>query len=119
MRVLIVDDNAQVRQDLRTLLSLSGDIEIVAEAANGLEAIDQVDRLKPDVVLLDLEMPVLDGYAAASQIKARFPSCRIIALTVHGYYEAQQKAQKAGVESFIVKGTPLDVLIEAIKKRKE
>ena len=119
MRVLIVDDKAQVRQDLRTLLLLSGDIEIVGEAANGLEAILQVEKLQPDVVLLDLEMPVLDGYAAASQIKSRFPSCRIIALTVHGYSEAQQKAIQAGVDDFIIKGAPVESIVQAILNKKE
>ncbi len=119
IRVLIVDDMANVRQDLRTLLGLSGDIEIIAEAADGLEAINQVEKMGPDVVLMDLEMPVLDGYAASSQIKARFPSTRIIALTVHSCPEAFQKAIKAGVDAFIVKGTPFDELIQTILAGKE
>jgi two-component system response regulator DesR len=118
-QVLIVDDIANVRQDLRTLLDLAGDIEIVGEAADGLEAIDKVEKLEPDVVLLDLEMPVLDGYTAASQIKAHFPSSRIIALTVHSCHEAIQRAYQAGVDSFIVKGTPFDELIQAILEGKE
>jgi two-component system response regulator DesR len=116
IQVLIVDDKAKVRQDLRTLLDLSMDIEIVGEATNGLEAIEQVDKLQPDVVLLDLEMPVLDGFETAKQIKTRFPNSRIIALTIHGYDEAMQKAFEAGVDSFIVKGTPYDELVEAILK---
>jgi DNA-binding NarL/FixJ family response regulator len=119
IRVLIVDDIVEVRRDLRTLLTLTEGIEIVGEAANGLEAIRKVDTLHPDVVLLDLEMPVLDGYQAASQIKARHPSCRVIALTVHGYQEAQQKALQIGVDFFIVKGTPMEILIEAILDKKE
>lgn len=119
IRVLIVDDMANVRQDLCTLLGLAGDIEIVGEAADGLEAISQVEKLEPDIVLLDLEMPVLDGYAAASQIKARFPSSRIIALSVHSCNEAIQQAIQAGVDSYHVKGTPFDELIQAILKGKE
>jgi len=114
IHVLIVDDKEQVRQDLCTLLALSEGIEIVGEAANGLEAIHQVETLRPDVVLLDLEMPVLDGYQAACQIKALDPSCRVVILTVHGYSAARQKALRAEVDSFIVKGTPIEKLIQAI-----
>ena len=114
IRLLIVDDNKQVRQDLRTLLALSKDIEIVGEAANGLEAVDLVELLKPDVVLLDLEMPLMDGYEAAQQIKALAPSLRIITLTVHDYGTAREKALQAGVDSFIVKGIPVEKLIQEI-----
>jgi len=113
-QVLIVDDILEVRRDLRTLLSLSGDIEVVGEAANGQEAICQVEALHPDVVLLDLDMPVLDGYQAASQIKARFPSCQIIALTVHDYDRARKRALEAGTDHFFVKGTHLEKLIHTI-----
>ena len=119
IRVIIVDDTPQVRQDLRTLLKLSDDIEIVGEATNGLEAVDQVASLQPDVVLLDLEMPVLDGYQTANQIKALYPSCRIIALTVHGHDAALQKALRAGVDSFLVKGTPIETLLQAILERED
>ena len=119
IRVLIVEDMPQVRQDLRTLLYLSEDIEIVGEAADGLEAIRQVASLQPAVVLLDLEMPVLDGYQTASQVKALDPSCRVIALTVHGDDAALQKALRAGVDSFIVKGSTIEVLIRAILEREE
>ena len=118
IQVLIVDDKAMVRQDLRTLLDLCAEIEIAGEAANGQEAIQLVGELEPDVVLLDLEMPVLDGYDAARQIKTRFPNSRIIALTVHGYDEAKQKSFEAGVDSFFVKGTTADFLIQEILDRK-
>jgi DNA-binding NarL/FixJ family response regulator len=117
--VLIVDDMDEVRRDLRTVLSLAEDIEIVGEAANGLEAIRQVETLCPAVVLLDLEMPVLDGYQAASRIKARFPSCRIIVLTVHDYDVARRRALQAGADDVIVKGTPIDLLHQAILERRE
>jgi len=122
IRVLIVDDVAQVQQDLRTVLTLAGDadtehpIEVVGEAANGLEAIDQADSLQPDVVLMDLEMPVMDGYEAARQIKARCPGTRVIALTVHDYPTARQDALQAGMDGFIVKGAPLETLLQAISR---
>ena len=116
-RVLIVDDNPQVRQELRTLLPLAGDIEIVGEAADGREAIRLVEALQPEVVLMDLEMPVLDGYEATRQIKASSPSCRVVALTVHGYEAARQKAMQAGVDLFLVKGTAVESLIQAVSAR--
>jgi DNA-binding NarL/FixJ family response regulator len=119
IRMLIVDDVAQVRQDLRILLALSCDVEVVGEASNGLEAISQAEIHQPDVILMDLEMPVLDGYAATRQIKNLNRSCRIVALTVHGYEEARQKALQAGVDAFIVKGEPLEKLVQAISKREE
>jgi DNA-binding NarL/FixJ family response regulator len=116
-RVLIVDDSPQVRQELRTLLPLAGDIEIVGEAADGLEAIRLAQALQPEVVLIDLEMPVLDGYEATRQIKAGSPSCRVVALTVHGYEAARQKAMQAGADLFLVKGAALESLIQAILAR--
>src|SRR3989337_3007369 len=114
IRMLIVDDVTQVRQDLRTMLTLSTDVEIVGEAADGLEAIHQ-----PEVILMDLEMPVLDGYQATAQIKNQHPACRVVALTVHGYEEARQRALQAGVDAFIVKGESLENLVQAILERKE
>jgi DNA-binding NarL/FixJ family response regulator len=83
IRVLIVDDVERVRQDLRTFLSLAGNIEIVGEASNGLEAIRLAEILHPQVILMDLEMPVMNGYEAAHQINVLQPSCRIIALSIH------------------------------------
>lgn len=113
-RLLIVDDVAQVRTDLRTLLPLAGDILVVGEAANGLEAIYQTSVLHPDVVLMDLEMPVMNGYEATRQIKDQSPACRVIALTVHGYTEAIDRALRSGADAFVVKGAPLASLIYEI-----
>jgi DNA-binding NarL/FixJ family response regulator len=112
-RILIVDDNAEVRQELRTLLPLAGDLEVVGEAADGAEAIRLAEALQPHVVLLDLQMPVLDGYEAARRIKDRCPACRVVALTVHDDETTQQKASRAGVDVFLVKGAPLGTLVAA------
>jgi DNA-binding NarL/FixJ family response regulator len=119
VRVLIVDDVARVRQDLRTVLTLAGDIQIVGEAADGLAAVRQAQALRPDVVLLDLEMPVLDGCEAARQIKAVCPSCRVLALTVHDYETARERAFRAGMDDFVVKGAPVETLVQAIRQSKE
>ena len=118
-RILIVDDKEQVRQDLRTLLTLSEDIEILGETANGLEAIRLVEILQPDVVLLDLEMPIMNGYDAVSAIKSLSPSRRVIVLTVHDYTAARQKAFQAGADSFIVKGSPVEQLIQVILEKQD
>ena len=115
IRVLIVDDMERVRQDLRTFLTLAGDIEIVGEASNGLQAVRLTETLRPQVVLMDLEMPVMDGYAAIRQIKACQPSCHVIALTIHVGEEQQQLAHAAGADNFIAKSAPLDTLMQAIR----
>ena len=113
-RVLIVDDSPQVRQELCTLLPLAGDIEIVGEAADGLEAIQLAQALQPQVILLDLEMPVMDGYQAARQIKDVCPSCRVVALTVYADPASRIQAAQAGVDVFLVKGVALETLVQAI-----
>jgi DNA-binding NarL/FixJ family response regulator len=119
MRVLIVDDMPQVRQGLCTLLPLAGEaaglpLEIVGEAGDGKEAIQRTAALHPDVVLMDLEMPELDGYAATQAIKAGRPATRVVALTVHGEPQARQRAQAAGVDAFVDKGAALPLLLQAM-----
>jgi DNA-binding NarL/FixJ family response regulator len=118
-RVLLVDDVEQVRWDLRMILNLSGDLEIVGEAANGLEAMRLTESLRPDVVLIDLEMPVMDGYEAIRLIKTLCPSCRIVVLTIHDYVEARKKAQWSGVDAFLVKGAPIEEIVQTILNKKE
>lgn len=118
IRILIVDDVPDVRRDLRTALTLAGNIEVVGEAINGLEALDLAESLQPAVVLMDLEMPVMDGYEAARRIKNRHPACSVIALTVHSYESARRKAIAAGVDDFVVKGAPLESLVKVISQPK-
>jgi len=115
-RVLIVDDVAQVRRDLSTILNLTGELEIVGEAVNGLEAIRLAESLKPDVILMDLEMPVMDGYESTRQIKAHYPSCRVVVLTVHDYKSARAEAHESGVDAFLVKGTSVENIVQTIVK---
>ncbi len=114
LRLLIVDDVSEVRRDLRLLFTLNGSPEVAGEAANGREALQLVDALCPDVVLLDLEMPVMDGYETARQIKARCPAVRVVAFSVHSYEAARQKAARAGVDEFIEKGAPLSEILQKI-----
>jgi len=114
VRVLIVDDVSQVRQELSLLLRLSGEIEVVGQAANGQEAIEQAAAQRPDVVLMDLEMPGVDGYQAARQIKSALPACRVIAFSVYAYPAARQKACQAGMDDFIEKGAPLGQILQVL-----
>ena len=116
IRVLIVDDMEQVRNDLRTALTLTGQIEVIAEAPDGRDAVRLTKSLHADVVLMDLEMPVLDGYEATRQIKAE-SSCRVVALTVHGYDEARQKAYQSGVDAFLIKGEPVETIVQTILQK--
>ena len=124
IRILIVDDVPHVRQGLAAVLGLASRnlgarIEVVGEAENGSEAIRQAQNLHPDVILMDLEMPVMDGYEATRRIKTHSPGCRVIALTIHDDETARRHASQAGVDDFIVKGAPMDSLIHAMTKDKE
>ena len=117
-RILIVDDMAHVRQGLHTILQLSEDFEVVGEACNGLEAIRAADELKPDVVLMDLEMPVLGGLEATRRIKEQHPEVGVVILTIHGDEEIREQAMRAGSDAFIEKETPTEDLIVAIRQVK-
>jgi DNA-binding NarL/FixJ family response regulator len=116
IRVLLVDDVPQVRQDLHTALVLAGDFEVVGEAEEGLRAVLLERTLAPDVVLMDLEMPGMDGFEAAREIKARRPSCRIVALSVHASPSDRQRAAEAGMDAFVVKGASFHDLLSALLK---
>ena len=114
LRVLIVDDMPQVRQELRGLLELTGELEIVGEAANGLEAIAQAEALRPDVVVIDLEMPVMDGFEATRQIKERGLAAKVVVLSIHADRDALQRARQAGADVFIDKASRFQGLMSAI-----
>jgi DNA-binding NarL/FixJ family response regulator len=111
-QILIVDDCAVVRKELRNVLNLSGTVQVVGEAADGWDAILQAKALKPDIVLMDLEMPGLDGFEATRQIKALHLARTVIAFTVYANPPNREKALKAGADAFIVKGTDLRTLLD-------
>ncbi|HEX9013953.1 MAG TPA: response regulator transcription factor [Anaerolineaceae bacterium] len=117
LRVLIVEDVPQVRQALSLLLELSGELEIAGEASNGQEAVARVEALLPDVILMDLRMPVMDGYEAARLIKSRWPTCRVIAFSIHGDEVTRQKARRAGIDGFLEKGAPVAAILQAITNK--
>ncbi len=114
LRVLIVDDMPQVRQELRALLPLTGELEVVGEAADGLEAIRQAEALRPDVVVMDLEMPGLDGCEATRQIKERGLAKKVVILSVYANADTVQRTRQAGADVFIDKASRSKTLISAI-----
>ena len=120
IRVLIVDDHAVVRQGLRTFLELQDDpaalaIEVVGEAADGSQAVDQARRLQPDVVLLDLVMPVMGGIEAIPRILENSPRSRVIILTSFGEEDKLLPAIRAGAQGYLLKDIPPGELVQAVR----
>jgi len=115
LRLLLVDDQALFREGLRTLLGLQADFEIVGEAANGEEGIACVRRLAPDVVLMDLRMPVMGGVEATRRIVGEVPACRVIVLTTFEEDEEVFAALRAGAAGYLLKASPSGKLCEAIR----
>ncbi len=113
--VLIVDDHAMVRQGLRTFLELQDDIEVVGEADNGVDAVEQARQLRPDVVLMDLVMPEMDGMAATRQICASHPGTKVIALTSFAEDDKVFPAIKAGASGYLLKDVSPSDLVDAVR----
>jgi DNA-binding NarL/FixJ family response regulator len=114
VRVLLVDDQALFREALATLLEVRGEIEVVGEAGDGAAALEQAALLRPDVVLMDLHMPVLDGIAATRRLKAERPEVRVLALTTFDDDEDVFAALRAGAVGYLLKDVSSDRLVEAV-----
>ena len=114
--VLIVDDAEEVRRDLRTVLELASDLVILGEADNGLEAVSMAEVLKPDIVLMDLRMPGIDGFEATKQIKSRGLARGVIMLTIYSHEEYRLQAASVGVDLFLEKGIGIEALLTAFKQ---
>ena len=115
IRILLVDDHAVVRQGLKMFLELDPDLVVVGEAENGKQAIEQVSDLHPDVVLMDLLMPVMDGISAIKAIRSDLPETEIIALTSVLEDASVMGAMRAGAIGYLLKNTQADELCQAIK----
>jgi DNA-binding NarL/FixJ family response regulator len=115
IRVLIVDDQALFREGLHTLLSVQAGIEVVGEANNGEEALHLVAQTSPDVVLMDMRMPVMSGITATRRIKVEFPHVRVIALTTFDDDEYVFEGLRAGASGYLLKDVSIQKLVEAIQ----
>jgi two-component system response regulator DesR len=116
IRVLIAEDQAMIRGALAALLSTEADIEVVAQVERGDRVLDEALRTKPDVALLDIEMPGQDGITAAAELRAQLPTCRVLILTVFGRPGYLRRAVDAGVSGFLLKDAPPDELASAIRR---
>ncbi len=112
IRVLIVDDSSYVRDGLRSILGHDARVEVVGEAENGCDAIERAVELRPDVILMDLQMPTMDGLEATRCIKQHFPQQRIICLAVHP--QSAEAAFQAGASAYLLKDVPREELLATI-----
>jgi DNA-binding NarL/FixJ family response regulator len=115
IKVLIADDEKLMRSGLRAILTAEPDIEVAGEASDGLEAIASAERLRPDVVLMDVRMPNLDGLAATERLLARVEGVRVVMLTTFDLDEYVYEALRAGASGFVLKDAPADQLLTAIR----
>jgi two-component system response regulator NreC len=113
-RILIADDHAIVRAGLRTLLAADATMELVGEATGGYEAIDLAQRTRPDILLLDLSMPDLDGISVTREVRQRQPEARVLILTVHEEQALLREALRAGASGYILKQAAEGELLAAI-----
>jgi two-component system response regulator DesR len=116
IRVLLAEDQVMFRSAVRRLLELEGDIEVVAEVARGDEVVSVALSARPDVAVVDIEMPARDGISAASELRQQMPSCRTLILTMYGKPGFVHRALESGVSGFVLKDAPVEVLAGAIRQ---
>ncbi|MEU1838549.1 response regulator transcription factor [Micromonospora chersina] len=116
IRLLLADDQALVRGALAALLCMEPDLTVVAEVGRGDEVVPAALRTRPDVALLDVEMPGLDGVAAAAALRAALPGCRVLVVTTFGRPGYLRRAMEAGANGFVVKDTPARQLADAVRR---
>lgn len=116
IRIIIADDHVTVREGLAAILGRQSDMQVVAEAANGAEAVDGWLEHQPDVLLLDLRMPVLDGIAVIGRIRSKAPEARIVVLTTFNTDSEISAAIKGGAKGYLLKDAPREELVETIRK---
>jgi DNA-binding NarL/FixJ family response regulator len=116
LRILVVDDQPNVRRAVRNLLASRPDWEICGEAANGWEAIEQTQQLHPDVIIMDMTMPGLNGLDATRQIHDRFPGSQVLILTFHDFAGLAQLAREAGAQGCVLKGHASEFLVQAVER---
>ena len=114
MRILVADDHEAVRTGVCSILQSRGDVEICGQAANGREAVQKTGELKPDLVLLDITMPVLDGLSAAREIRKLFPRVVILFLSIHEGKQMEDLAKLSGASGYVSKTSGSEVLLKAV-----
>lgn len=114
VKVIIIDDHVMVREGIKQLLEIDGDIQVIGEAGDGVEGIELLENLKPDVVLLDINMPKLNGLEVLKELKKRGLEYKILILTIHNELEYLVKAMDIGVDGYVLKDSELAVLKKAI-----
>jgi len=112
MNIMVVEDSSRARHALSACISLHAGIQITAEAANGLEAISKIKNRPPDIVIMDMQMPVMDGLETTKIIKKRWPKVKVIVLTM--YQNFRSEALSAGADAFLVKGCSMTELISTV-----
>lgn len=115
IRVLVADDHPLIRQGLAQVLEMESDIEIVGEAGNGQECVEKAVALKPDVVMVDINMPVMNGLEASRAIKEVLPDVGVLILTIHDADEYLLEAVRSGVDGYVLKDVDPSVLVQAIR----
>ncbi len=115
IRLVLVDDQSLIRRGLRALLKTDPELEVVGEAENGKEAIDLVKTLQPDLILMDVRMPVMDGVQSTSEICQSFPQTKVLVLTTFDDREYVNQALQAGASGYLLKDTPFEELTQAIR----
>ena len=116
IKVLIVDDHALLRREVKELLEIYEEVQVVGEAGDGKEAITKVDELTPDIILMDIRMPQMDGIEATKLIKEKHPELNILVFSMYEDAEHVLKAINAGASGYIQKDVPIDKLVNAIKQ---
>jgi two-component system response regulator DesR len=116
IRVLLADDQALVRGALAAMLGLEADIEVVAQVGSGDEVVEAARRVRPDVALLDVQMPGKDGLTAAAELRVALPGCRVIVCTTFGRPGYLSRAMAAGALGFVVKDAPPEQLVDAVRR---
>jgi DNA-binding NarL/FixJ family response regulator len=115
IRLLLVDDQGIVREGLRSLLDAKPDLEVIGEAENGQQAVEQALALQPDVILMDVRMPIMDGVAATKQLQQQAPHLKVLVLTTFDEDDYVARAMRHGAKGYLLKDTPSDELAAAIR----
>jgi DNA-binding NarL/FixJ family response regulator len=114
IKIMITDDHSMIREGLKNLLELDGDIEVIAEAVDGQDCLDKLETVKPDVLLLDINMPVMNGLDVLKNLKLRRNKVKVLILTVHNEIEYLLKAVDLGINGYVLKDSESSVLKKAI-----